>query len=106
MKPYSICVKLYILTSINHNADHGFRVPNGAAPQQEVAAVEADSNSTGVLSVKHTHVMRTAGGTLSCVKSSCLQQNTHMKPRNLLRSLLGFSHSIRLWKFSGLNSES
>lgn len=31
--------------------------------------------------------------------------DTHMHPRNLLRSLFGFSHSMTLVKFKGLNSE-
>lgn len=33
------------------------------------------------------------------------RSDTHMHPRNLLRSLLGFSHSIMLVNVKGLNSE-
>ena len=32
-------------------------------------------------------------------------EDTHMQPRNLLRSLFGFSHSMTLVKVKGLNSE-
>lgn len=39
------------LTSIDHNAHHGLSVADGAAPQQEVAIVEANTNPTGVLPV-------------------------------------------------------
>lgn len=97
--------KLCIFTSINHNPNHCFRVPDGAAPEQDVAAVEADSNPIGVLSVKHTHTV-THRRHAELLQSSFLQLTTHMKPLNRFRSLLGFSHSMRLWKFSGLNCES
>jgi len=46
---------MFKLTSIDHDADHGLSVTDGAAPQQQVAAVETHSNATGVLSVEHTH---------------------------------------------------
>ena len=45
---------------------------------------------------------------ISCVKQKGKprqRSDTHMHPRNLVRSLLGFSHSIMLVNVKGLNSE-
>lgn len=48
----------YTLTGIDHYAHHCLCVANGTAPQQKVAVLEADTNSTAVLSVggKKTHI--------------------------------------------------
>ena len=39
------------LTSVDDQAHHGLRVPDGAAPQQKVVAVEANAGLTGMLPV-------------------------------------------------------
>ena len=39
------------LTSVDDEAHHGLRVPDGAAPQQQVVAVQAHAGLTGKLPV-------------------------------------------------------
>lgn len=43
------------LTSIDHDAHHSLSVAYGAAPQQEVAVMEADTTPTGMLPAQHAH---------------------------------------------------
>lgn len=50
-----IGLKLNEHTSIDHDAHHSLRVADGAAPQQEVAVVEANTNPIGMLPVERHH---------------------------------------------------
>lgn len=43
---------VYALTSIDHNAHHCLSVADGAAPQQQVTVMEANTNSIRMLPVK------------------------------------------------------
>lgn len=88
------------LTSINHNANHCLSVSNSAAPQQKVAAMEADANPTGMLSVegKHKMIKSTAGvHARVCV---CVKQHSHVtsEPAEIIVGILTLNTTVEAFR--------